>query len=970
MKIVKDDVHRLLEPFTTLMFLGEDMLSRIVEDPAQSLLESNEKGFSYEEQDMYDTNISLLDICREGQKMGAKRIDVSYDFFFGGDKRENYPDSPLTLKAYKVIHDLAREHGMEFCASVVSPLDTGGGYAKTHENPGRTMQFKEIPIREDGFYETVMDFQTQWTNNKGPMKLKLREVKAFAFDEERIGDTPYYYVNEEEIEEISDTVRYEIDQASLRVSKEGYGHGDIHIAGRTSCGKHRCLAVVVYDTLEVDYFAEDALDYMKSIIDLHAAEGITYAGVYADEMHIQYDWDRIEHFGETEVTTRYMTDAFAHAYAEKYGKQYEDFAKYLVYFTYQHHDFIEGEEGMLPAQHVFGRTREDIVRTWQFRKHYYEMLHRQVVNLCNETKEYAAELFGHFIISTGHTTWEESPTCDCFFKSEDYEDPYETEHSLYDYTPEFVWSAASRENISACNDHFKWNEFLCAVGTDIPEGGFLDRNYYGAAYTSSLAALNIMEYAYYCIWGSPDPIKELQAELGYTYGHYSNYCKSFEFGHNLVQGMTTRISNVLTLCPMDLNYVEERYGNWMVQYGYTDYITEEKLLENVKEPVDAALQVGNRSYRALVVSYSPLMSVETLQLLKAYVEKGGKVVWCSAPAQEAEVQDLALETEGQEAVPQAEIHALELWKELFGVQELAFGLEGECAGGQKVHFGGMCTVKDMPILTDLFPDRIYPVVPGEGKAIATLGEKILGTLKEYPGGGKAVYLGFRVRDDQSGSTGEDVDTLFSVLRELGCYEEKGCEISSRPAESRYIYNRFPNGSVTLCNHMRSLREQGWQRTFYRDEEKDQEFMKHLTIPSREVHLEEMELLGHRVTYEGMGALTYRYDPQEGLLGLVGSDTCGICIDGQEYRFTEEPVNLVWGRLDRKVLKDEIKEAYVLKCSRSVRIKLPMDAAGMACGLCANHVLDVIRDYPFTTENGETYIEISEAAAGQWMVLYR
>ena len=34
--------------------------------------------------------------------------------------------------------------------------------------------------------------------------------------------------------------------------------------------------------------------------------------------------------------------------------------------------------------------------------------------------------------------------------------------------------------MSACYDYFKWNEYLTGGGTDHPEGGFIDRNYYGA----------------------------------------------------------------------------------------------------------------------------------------------------------------------------------------------------------------------------------------------------------------------------------------------------------------------------------------------------------------------------------------------------------------------------------------------------------------------------------------------------------
>ena len=151
MKIVKHEgKRRLFDQSQTLILMDESTLDRIIEDPSQPLLQQEEKGVSGEETRMYDTTTSLLDVCKEGEANGAQRLEVSYDFFFGGSKRENYPDSPATLKAYKIIHDLAKEHGMGFSASVVSPLDVGGGYAKSHRDTGRTMQFKEGLTLEDG----------------------------------------------------------------------------------------------------------------------------------------------------------------------------------------------------------------------------------------------------------------------------------------------------------------------------------------------------------------------------------------------------------------------------------------------------------------------------------------------------------------------------------------------------------------------------------------------------------------------------------------------------------------------------------------------------------------------------------------------------------------------------------------------------------------------------------------------------
>ena len=945
MRILNEDLHKILDPCSSLILMGGGMLERIINDPSGPLMDRVESGYCVETIDIYDQSTSLLDLCRLGQANGSRRLDVSYDFFFGGDKRSLYPDSPLTVQAYKAIHDLAKEHGMGICASIISPLDTGGEYTKKHEKAGQSMQFQEGAIQEDGSYEIMMDYQTQWTNNKGPIDIFLSHIQVFAFDEEQIAETPYFYVNEQEIEDISATAQYEIDPNSLCITNAGYGHGNIRIYGKTESQKTRFLAVIVYRTQELDYFSDDAPEYMKSIIDLHKDAGIEYDGIYSDEMHIQFDWDMLEHWGETEVMARYMTDSMAQAYADLYGEQYREFAKYLVYFTYQSHRFLPGEAGALPVQHVFGKTPDDIVRTFLFRQRYFDLLHRRVVDLCTETKRYAEQLYGHKIQTTGHSTWQESPTADTHIaRLED--------DARYEYTNAYGWSAAHRENISACNDHFKWNKYFWAVGTDIPEGGFLDRNYYGAAYTAGLAALNPAEMAYYCIWGAPDPIKERLAEVGQSYGHYANYCKNYDVSHHILQGYTSRLSDVLTLCPTDLNYLEVRFGNWMAQYGYTDYITEEMLLEHWQPTDGPFLRVKNRTYRAIVVSFSPLMSAQTLSLLEQFIQQGGRVLWCSMPA---------LRNDDGAATA---------FRRLFGIGDYDFKMRGISTSGSIVHFDGLKTVSDMPILTDLFPDYIYPVVPSDAHPIAGVDNHIVGTCKTYPSGGKAVYLGFRVRDDQSCSTGEDISTLFTVLKELGAYEADGGEVTSRPADSRYLYHRFPNGTVSLCNHFRTFKEKDWPFGFFRDEEKDAAFMKDIIMPPHDIRLHDSIINGHRITYDGEGIVTYRYTEEDGLLGFVGRNTCGIIINGREYAFSHQPVDLSWGKVDTGILDAAITDAYFLKCNQAILLTLPFDATGMHCSLCKDHMLDSVEDYSFCAIDNNTCVAVTPEIVGKWIVFYK
>lgn len=122
-------------------------------------------------------------------------MEVSYDFFFGGSTRTNYPSDETTIKAFKVVRDVAKEHGWSFGASILSPLDVGGGYAKDHDETGFSYQFLETELKANGDYCANMVCQKQWYNNKGPISLKLEKVMAFAFREERIEKTSLFYVN-------------------------------------------------------------------------------------------------------------------------------------------------------------------------------------------------------------------------------------------------------------------------------------------------------------------------------------------------------------------------------------------------------------------------------------------------------------------------------------------------------------------------------------------------------------------------------------------------------------------------------------------------------------------------------------------------------------------------------------------------------------------------------------------------------
>lgn len=938
----------------SLMITDERQLDIIIENPEKSLAVEDQRGFSSEDHTIYVDNDSLVDKVRKAKENGANIFEISYDFFWGGTTRTLFPDSEKTIKAFKVVHDLAKEYGMGFSASIINPLDIGGEYVKNHKEIGYSWQYQEGEIQEDGSYRVEIERQVQWMNNKGPVSLELDRVVVYAFKEERIGNTSFYYVNPKEILDISDTASYEIGE-KVEISQRGYGCGELTVSGtwkKPRAKYNRCLAVAVYRTQEIDYFSENAFSYMKSIVDKHAEAGITYQGFYSDEMHIQFDWGLDKHFGLTEVSTRYMTENLAKEYAARYGKEYLDFTKYLVYFSYHQHDFMEGEEGTLPNQHVMGKTPEGIYKTWLFRKRYFEMLNEKVVSLCIDIKKYAEEVFGNTIICRGHATWVESPTLDRNYEEACYLKIHDEKYSRYDYHKDYYYSSSVIEAMAACYNYFTWNDYYTGGGTDHGEDGYSDRNYYSQAFGASLAELNAFHYGYAGTWGSPDYITRCFNAVGKAYGVGSwddDYCD------RVVQGFEGRLTDVLAIYPLDLLYAEERFGSWMVQYGYCNYITEDKLLEYGHINKNGRLQVKGREYRALVVMFQPFVQKKTMDLLESYLNAGGKVLWMSVPP----VMDPLTEKKPEK------------WKKLFGISDIQEASEGMQVCEKTVEFARDTGIKEMQILSDFLPDYIYPVkIEEDAEAIAFLDGQIVGVKKTYQHGGCAIYAGFRVRDDQSCSTGSDVATLFNLLDYMGAYSADGGEILTRPEESSFVINRFPNGTVSLANHYRTFYEH-WDGRYFRDE-RDEKYLEGRELPSIELCLESKEMFGHVITYKGTDALTYHVDENNDLVGFAGANCTGIYVDGKEYQFLENPGRLAWSVADSRHFISDVKSAIVLRADYEGIIRLPnvlkeqtLEAYRCTSGLFSNMV-----QMPVKVNDTEIVLEQKKEEKNHWIVIFK
>jgi hypothetical protein len=954
----KKGVFRLFDKHHVLILTDEKQLDRIIENPDGPIFDDDERGFSGEKQGIYPPGTTLESFCENARCQGGERIEVSYDFFFGGASRENYPDSEKTLKAFKVIHDYALKAGMTFGASLISPLDIGGGFAQKHDNTGFSWQFQECALN-GGVFDTTITFQRQWYNNKGPIKLKLERVHALAFDEERIGNSAYYYVDENAIDDISKSVTVEIDESSFAVTSSGWGYGKMRVSGHTASGKKRALIVAVYQTPELDYFDAGAADYIHGVIRAHKDAGIRYQGYYSDEMHIQFDWDLTNHFGLTEITTRYVTPALINEFARRYGDKYRNFLKYMVYFSYHQRG---GDEA---SQYVLGKDPQGVYETWLFRKRYFELLSRRVVDLSVDALEYSEKLFGAPIMTRAHATWQESPTCDRHFEGDVFSAMVPgsaARGKLYDYTPSYVWSSSIRENIAACYDYFRWNEFLTGSGNDHPEGGNTDRDYYAQALACSFGVLNRFPYAYCASWGSPNEVRRRFRNVGKVYGtaEVDGILATDGLSHALVQGIEHRDTDVLLLYPLELNYVEERFGSWMVQYGYGNYITEEKLLQYGRLVEDGRLEILGRKYRGIVVLFEPFVKKETLDLLASFVSRGGKLVWMAVPAVMNE--------------DTADRDVREVFLNIFGLKAVEPASQPRSMAGKEVVFSGaLAAIPSMKILTDLLPDYVYALTPGEAEPVAMAGGLTVGALKKYSGAGEegvAAYFGFRLRDDQSCSTGDDVSTLFDVLHTLGAYGPGSLEARSRPKDTQYIMNVFPNGAVSLANHYRRFTED-WYGSFFRDEEKDRALLAGRTLPPVDILLSEEEIRGHRVSYRGTDVLSYRLDKDGNLAGFSGSDCRGIAIDGREYTFADKPLTLAWTMVEESLKNPLIYGLMIIKADVPCELTLPdcLGQGAVRSGACSAGFSTPDLPVQVVRESNTVKVTVNGELAGKWIAVW-
>lgn len=815
---------------------------------------------------------TLRKICEQARDAGAKTLILAFDEFWkqyrtdvAGENRALFPDADRYIELTAKISRFAADYGLGLELSLLSPLEIGKRFAESTGASGRWVQFREgyrDPV--SGRFSLSFWEHKKWGNNKGVVEPRRGDIRVFAFRERgRYGAEPYYPILEEEIVELEGPFETASDApqsaALIRTTISGTGGKNKDGADLTSF--NRVMAVISYETPEMDYFSPEAAPFLENLVKKYFDAGIRLNALYSDEIHIQQDWNYFGHLDAGQFAFRYLTEKMTAAYTERYGEKFRNFEKYLVYFLVGQHDFLPTTDQREYAQHIPTPDDEGIIQARLLRRRYYDLLHKRVVDLFAGAKKYAERLGGRPLEARAHATWAQSPTIDR------WRTPGYANH--YEYTPDFVWSNTVHQASAACDDYFRWNDFLTGGGNDHAEGGWSDRDYYGQAIACSTGSLNDYPNAYAACWGMPPEVGRRHRAIEAVYGNAAfSEMKALEFGRH-------RDIEVLMLYPLSLVACQERFGSWMTQYGYANYVTAEKLLQYGKLADDGTLNLRGRKYRTVCALYEPICAPGLLELLEKFVQVGGRVVWSGPPA----TVDLAGE-------PQ-----FDRWRTLFGVAAVESPQTGVVVPGRRIEFSGaLDRLEPMTILTDFPVDAVYPVEPVEGvETLARCDGRLVGVKNA-----NAVYLGFRPRDDQSASLGYETRVWFETLHRLGAYPPSAPETDDNPTvvsrTTPYLATRFENGAVALTKHYSRHRE-SWGGGFHRDAEADAEALRRNPLDSDadEIALDSFAVAGRKIDYRGSHVVAFRADAAGRPIAFYGENADRITIDGNEFRFAERPL---------------------------------------------------------------------------------
>ena len=846
------------------------------------------------------SKMSLKQAVEQAKSWHSDQIVIAFDEFFRQYRDDKNTERKLTPDMDEYVNCIAqisnyttKNAGAGLQLSLLSPLELGQAYRNQTGNTGKWAAFK-VGMRnaQTGKFSIQMWQQTLWTNNKGTTPVKLGAVKAYAFKGKQVDKTKIA-VNPDDIRELKN-VEYEvldtagpengtIPQQRLRI----YGEED------RLKGYDNVLVILEYETQEIDYFADDALPFLKKLLKKYHDAGVDLRSLYCDEMHIQQDWIYFAHQEDGQFNERFYTDGMGRMLAQKTGMPFD--LRYMLYFVNQPLIYKPTVEAILNVEYVLGEKPEDIQRTYLMRDNYYRLLNNHVVDLFVEAKHYGEKLFNREFRTGAHASWAESPTID------KWESPDNTYSVNYEYTPNYLWGNTVHQASAACYDYFKWCDYLQPTGNDFCECGWLDRNYYGAAMAASIGVINKYPNAYAAAWGMPAASYERRMAINYAYG-----CDP-PANIRLITDGVHRDIDVLMLYPMNLVAVDPRFGSWMTQYGYANYLTSDMMLKMGTITPQGKIRVKEKEYGTLVVLYEPLPEQDELDFIEKFLNAGGKVLWMSAPPM--------LDKGGNNCSAQ--------WQRIFGAKSNYNSANGKAASGKIVKFTGlMKDVEPQTILTDFVVDRIFPVVNENSEVAATCNGEVIGTVRDFPNNGRACFMGCRLRDDQSRSLGYESRNMFEVLNYLGAYPASGTfknrndnpSFLSRTGD--YFVSSFPNGTTMVVNHYRTHVE-NWDGNFSRNPEYDAEILKNNPLPTDTIKLYNAAINGHIVSYTGRLSMGFNVKNKR-LCSFYGQQCNEIIVDGTKYIFSAGKLNdITFGPVNGDLTH------YNLYANGAERIEIPV-----------------------------------------------
>lgn len=846
------------------------------------------------------SKMSLKQAVEQAKSWHSDQIVIAFDEFFRQYRDDKNTERKLTPDMDEYVNCIAqisnyttKNAGAGLQLSLLSPLELGQAYRNQTGNTGKWAAFK-VGMRnaQTGKFSIQMWQQTLWTNNKGTTPVKLGAVKAYAFKGKQVDKTKIA-VNPDDIRELKN-VEYEvldtagpengtIPQQRLRI----YGEED------RLKGYDNVLVILEYETQEIDYFADDALPFLKKLLKKYHDAGVDLRSLYCDEMHIQQDWIYFAHQEDGQFNERFYTNGMGRMLAQKTGMPFD--LRYMLYFVNQPLIYKPTVEAILNVEYVLGEKPEDIQRTYLMRDNYYRLLNNHVVDLFVEAKHYGEKLFNREFRTGAHASWAESPTID------KWESPDNTYSVNYEYTPNYLWGNTVHQASAACYDYFKWCDYLQPTGNDFCECGWLDRNYYGAAMAASIGVINKYPNAYAAAWGMPAASYERRMAINYAYG-----CDP-PANIRLITDGVHRDIDVLMLYPMNLVAVDPRFGSWMTQYGYANYLTSDMMLKMGTITPQGKIRVKEKEYGTLVVLYEPLPEQGELDFIEKFLNAGGKVLWMSAPPM--------LDKGGNNCSAQ--------WQRIFGAKSNYNSANGKAASGKIVKFTGlMKDVEPQTVLTDFVVDRIFPVVNENSEVAATCNGEVIGTVRDFPNNGRACFMGCRLRDDQSRSLGYESRNMFEVLNYLGAYPASGTfknrndnpSFLSRTGD--YFVSSFPNGTTMVVNHYRTHVE-NWDGNFSRNPEYDAEILKNNPLPTDTIKLYNAAINGHIVSYTGRLSMGFNVKNKR-LCSFYGQQCDEITVDGTKYIFSAGKLNdITFGPVNGDLTH------YNLYANGAERIEIPV-----------------------------------------------